>query len=219
MGTTLSVSAAVGFAADTYKLDPSWTGSGLNQSIHVRATSSNGLLVLAFRGSVAPWDWAIDFAALPDIWHKPKDHPSLGPIHAGFLEAASSVIGRCALAVTGRPYVTVGHSLGGALAFLVGAMLATEDGMPPTAMFGFAPPRVGMGKFIEQTRAFSPAAWRYGNDPVVDVPLTIPPLLDYRQEPNMTAIGVPMHDPLGCHHIANYVAALASPIPQQELSS
>lgn len=93
--------------------------------------------VLAFRGTNELRDWLVNLRALPRRW------PRGGLVHRGFLQALLQVwrplrqqLRQC----TGPLFVT-GHSLGGALATLAGAVLG------PRAIYTFGAPRVGDAAF------------------------------------------------------------------------
>jgi hypothetical protein len=54
------------------------------------------------------------------------------------------------------------------------------------------------------------AAYRFGNDPVTEVPLTLPDF-PYAQFP-LIAIGAPCAIPTECHHIDHYVSGVAAEV-------
>jgi hypothetical protein len=172
----------------------------------VRVSAVAGSLVVAFRGSVSAEDWARDFICAPVVDH---EDPQLGLCHAGFLDGAESVVAAIAAAAGNNKCYLTGHSLGGALALGVGALLACS-GKSPEAIVTFGAPRYGMAKFVAVLQPIAIRQYRRGNDPVPLMPFDVPPLLEFRdaREP-LIAIGVAQRDPFACHAIAGYVADVA----------
>lgn len=195
-------------AAGTYNAaaTPLVTDFGKSIVAFLTARPSDGLPIIAIEGTHDPLGWAIDFLALPVGAHATTMHPTLGRLHAGFYAAAQAIIPKIAIATAGRPWAITGHSLGAALALLVGAMMA-EDDHPPIKIGAFAPPRVGMASFVGAIAAIPTSAYRFGNDPVPEVPFTLPPEFAYAQVP-LIAVGTAMLPPWRCHAIENYVTAV-----------
>ena len=188
-------------AAATYSAVPTWTGVGLDQSTHACRTDEDGLVVVAFRGTIAPHDWIVDFAARPA---SVIDHATIGYVHAGFLAAALSVLPRVALGVEGKRYILTGHSLGGALALMVGALMAAEN-HPPERIVTLGAPKVGFPAYASALGCVEVAQYRRGNDPVPEVPLALPGLPWVHARLPLIEIGVPQDDPFSCHSVAGYV--------------
>lgn len=193
--------------ADTYTLPPTIpipvTGTD------VRIATMPGLLdpVVSFRGSVTAEDWARDFicAAIMD-----REDPQLGLCHAGFLDGARSVVGAVSAAVGHAPYYLTGHSLGGALALGVGALMVC-GGLPPNAIITFGAPRFGMDKFVAALLPIAVRQYRRGNDPVPGVPFDVPPFLRFMDaRVPLIQIGVAQRDPFSCHAISGYCADMAA---------
>jgi Lipase (class 3) len=159
--------------------------------------------VVAFRGSVTAEDWARDFICAPIA---DRQDPQLGSCHAGFLDGAESVLTAITAAVGNDRFCLTGHSLGGALALGVGALLAYA-GKPPSVMVTFGAPRFGMAKFVTALQPIVVRQYRRGNDPVPLVPFDVPPLLQFlnARDP-LIAIGAAQRDPFACHAIEGYVA-------------
>ena len=198
---------AVLAAQATYVTSPTFVGQGdqLNESIHVNVSEINGELLVSHRGTRAPQDWIRDFMAWTTEDHILVPHDALGPLHYGIYEAALTIISQIESVVGDRPHYQVGHSLGAALAILVGGIM-TARGKPPVQIFAFEPPRVGTSKLVNIVQPLT-QAWRYGDDPVTEVPLTT--LLFPYEQVTLTRIGAPMQPPTACHAIANQVAVLA----------
>jgi len=170
-------------------------------------STAEDCLVVAFRGSVTAEDWARDFICAPVV---DRQDPQLGSCHAGFLDGAESVLTAITAAVGNRQYYLTGHSLGGALALGVGALLVST-GKLPAAIVTFGAPRFGMAKFVAALRPIPIRQYRRGNDPVPFVPFDVPPLLQFldARDP-LIAIGEAQRDPFACHAIEGYVADVKS---------
>ncbi len=170
--------------------------------------AADGSTNIAIEGTHDPLGWAIDFLAIGVKDRAVAPHPSAGVVEAGFLLAAQSVLGRVARAAAGKRCTMIGHSLGAALALLLGVLLK-DDGNPPQAIFAFAPPRVGYDAFIAALAGMRVRAFRFHNDPVPLAPLTLPPLWPYRQVPLIGLGPAPTHAlDAADHHIGNYVNAI-----------
>jgi hypothetical protein len=169
-------------------------------------TESDSSVVIAFRGSVTAEDWARDFICAPVV---DRAHPQLGHCHAGFLDGAESILDEVNVAIGNKAVIVSGHSLGGALALGVGALLVCA-GKPPAAIVTFGAPRFGMAMFVKALAAVPVRQYRRGNDPVPGVPFDVPPLLQFldARDP-LIAIGVAQRDPFNCHSIAGYVADIS----------
>jgi hypothetical protein len=162
--------------------------------------ASDGGVIVAFRGSVTLEDWVRDFMALPIV----GEHPQLGRCHAGFLDAAQSIVAAIAAAVAGRPFYVTGHSLGGAVAQGVGALLRWE-GHEPARIVTFGSPRFGMEQFAAWLFPLDVRLYRRGNDVVPLVPFDAPGF-DFLDARKLIPIGKPQRNPFDCHHIDGYVA-------------
>ena len=169
-------------------------------------TRADGLNIIAIEGTHNLPGWALDFCALGIKDHPGINHSSLGFIHSGFYASAMVVLPRVALAAARGPYALAGHSLGAALALLLGGLLI-DDNMPPVKIGAFAPPRVGSDKFVRIVSTVPHCVYAYGNDPVPRVPFRIMPLWPYQQLP-LTQIGQPEADEFACHNIKNYVTGV-----------
>lgn len=194
-------------AARTYNADAAPFINDLGSSIRVFLTTRpDGLNIISVEGTHDPIGWLIDFLAIAAPDQEGVNHPTLGFIHAGFYTAAQAVIDRVADVASKEPYALAGHSLGAAMALLLGGLLI-DRGVAPTKIGAFAPPRVGQGKFVKIVGTVPVSAYIFGNDIVPDVPFTILPAFPYEQV-RLIQIGQPRADRLSCHAIANYVAAV-----------
>ena len=190
--------------AATYDEPPTLPMPASGTDVRVSAVADG--MVVAFRGSVTAEDWARDFICAPIM---DREDPQLGLCHAGFLDGAESVVAAISAAVGNNKCYLTGHSLGGAFALGVGALLACS-GKSPEAIVTFGAPRYGMAKFVEVLQPIDVRQYRRGNDPVPLVPFDVPPLLEFRdaREP-LISIGVAQRDPFVCHAIAGYLADVA----------
>lgn len=162
--------------------------------------------IFAIEGTHDPLGWGADFFALR-VWDHPgRSTVSLGWVHAGFYALAAPIIPLLVPLMQRYPYAIAGHSLGAALALLIGATMISK-GKPPVKIGAFAPPRVGDAKFVKVATSVPFCAYKYGNDPVPDVPWHIPFFFPYRQIP-LTMVGAPKASSFKCHAIENYVAAV-----------
>ena len=205
--------------AQTYKLPPTVPvpRSGVNCRITAEFVGGNGVLVVAFRGSITVQDWLRDFFFAPIAVRK---HPQLGRCHAGFLDAAESILDavlqELARSSAALPVFVTGHSLSGALAVGVGALLKLA-GRLPAAIVTFGAPRFGMAAFVACLKDVPVRQYVRGNDPVPLVPFDVPPewaFLDSRDPP--IRIGKAQADRFACHHIEGYVADVAAYVGQQQ---
>lgn len=181
---------------------------------YVCITQFPGRIVFAFRGSISAEDWVRDFLFLPI---QAREHPQLGFCHAGFLDLAESIVGAVLTAAAPNDEIDItGHSLGGAEAVGVGALMVLA-GRPPASIVTFGAPRFGMDKFVNVLLAVKVLPqYRRGNDIVPEVPRDVPPLwrfLDTRAP--LIEVGKPQTDFLKCHNISGYVDDVTAYIAQQ----
>jgi hypothetical protein len=178
--------------------------------VSIFVTKSNDLNVVAIEGSHDVQNWLSDFLALEvrGIGHPMTSHPDLGWIHAGFMLDAMLVLPSVRTIAQDGPYAICGHSLGAALALLLGGLL-TVEGLAPMRLGAFAPPRVGGEQFANVIKSVPFCAYRFGCDIVPEVPFTLA-TFPYIQVP-LIEIGVDSKlDRFACHNISNYVAAVHS---------
>ncbi|MBV9274479.1 MAG: lipase family protein [Verrucomicrobia bacterium] len=116
--------------------------------------SSANYNLLVFRGTKVPQDWMEDLYCTPARFEwlfAPA--PPLGEIHAGFghtlADGLSEIISSLAPRDQTKPLLVTGHSLGGALAALVGACFVAMSTAvrPVSGIYTFGQPRIGLHDF------------------------------------------------------------------------
>ncbi len=178
---------------------------------HAAFRKSDGVDVIAFRGSRDAQDWLKDVEAVP-IW----DY-ALGFVHAGFLVGVRDVMVAASL-VSGPVVAVTGHSLGGARARILAALLA-YSGKPVSQCCVFGSPRPGFANLsrILQKSGTPLASYRNCEDPVPLVPF----MGGLYQHPDKW-IALDAHsapddlEPLRDHHIARYQEGLAKFYPASQ---
>lgn len=166
--------------------------------------------ILAFRGSATPEDWFRDLQAVPSYQF------DIGFVEAGFMEGMRDAVREwCRTFPSASPWIT-GHSLGGAHAAIMAAVLVSLKGILPQGLVVFGCPRPGFYKLRRVIRLgkFPIRSYRNVGDPVPDVPLPVWRIMPYRQiaKPIMLHAGRAAGDgsPLAAHKMARYVAGLSS---------
>ena len=124
--------------------------------------------VFAFRGTDEPLDMLRDVRIAP--WWVSE----LGWVPAGFAKAAKRLVPKCLSECMSRDIeaddiVLTGHSLGGAVALIVGALMVRDE-INPQEIVTFGAPRCGRLKLLD---AIPVTCYRHGKD---IVPL-VPPLM------------------------------------------
>jgi hypothetical protein len=149
--------------------------------------------IVCIRASKTLRDWAQDLLVLE------TEHPTLGRIHEGFLAEALAIAPRIAEACAGRPFTLTGHSRGGSVAVVLGALLKLS-GVVPTAIVTFGAPRAGGPKLAAFLNDVEVRQYRCGGDPIPfwpDEPFCpVRPLLQ---------VGHTLLNPLADHAMARYV--------------
>jgi fermentation-respiration switch protein FrsA (DUF1100 family) len=178
-------------AGAAYSTKPRWAVGD------VRATwSARGDIdVIAFRGtdpeSLADWLRDLDF------W--PTWRPQLGTCHRGFITGAEGVLPWIRQDMAGRRLVLTGHSLGGALAISLAALLVAL-GIPVWSVVTFGAPRVGLWQLRKLMAPVPVRQYIDADDPVPQVPR---PYLHVR---DTISIGAPLLDLLDAHAVARYAS-------------
>lgn len=124
--------------------------------------------IVAFRGTDEPLDAVRDLRIFP-LWTK-----ELGWCPAGFLKASkrlvSKVMSECwTRGIAPKDMILTGHSLGGAVALIVGALMVRDE-INPSEIVTFGAPRCGRLKILDGMEV---TCYRHGKD---IVPL-VPPLM------------------------------------------
>ena len=191
--------------ADAYTAPPTWqrTPDRLRTDVRACRFQEGGWTVVAFPGTDDIGDALLDARACPRL------DPEMGFIHAGFLEAIQglsvALLSGLGDSARGGRLVLTGHSLGGALALLAGALFTLHSGRP-AQLVTFGAPRVGMGKLVRILRAVPMLReYRNGGDPVTQVPCW-----PYRHVRALIPIGRPALIDAEDHHIAAYISALGA---------
>ena len=167
----------------------------------------HGRTAFCFPGSRSMQDWAIDLLALPADEIEADGVVDLGPLHAGFLLRARRCLALIETDIRkASDYVLCGHSLGGAIALLIGAIMVAEGGRAPAEIVTFGAPRAGFDGYSRALRSVAVRQYRFGADPVPLVP-THPYV--HAREP-LLQVGTPIRtiDLFANHHIVNYIGAL-----------
>lgn len=180
---------------------------------YIRITkASDGTLLVINRGSKTAPDWLRDFFFEPI---EVSDYPQLGRCHAGFMAPAKGILPLLKASLQGQRAIYAGHSLGGAEAVAEAALMAC-DGQPPLAVVTFGCPRVGMAPFVHFMSQYTVRQWVRGNDPVPDVPITLPPDFEFLETAARIPVGVPRLLRTECHHIEGYDADVTAYFAQQK---
>ena len=150
--------------------------------------------VFAFRGTDEPWDAVRDLRILP-IWTR-----ELGWCPAGFLRAAKRLMPKCLSECMDRDIekediVLTGHSLGGAVALIVGALMVRDE-VNVQEIVTFGAPRCGRLKILDNTPV---TMYRHGKD---IVPMVHPVM---RRHKKMRRFGA-RESYISDHYMANYVS-------------
>lgn len=142
-------------------------------------------------------DWIRDADAVP-LWH-----PLLGVCHRGFLSGALAIFPLIWRDLAGRKVIVTGHSLGGAMALPLAALIK-HAGNAPIATVTFGAPRVGFAMLRAALAGVPVRQYRDGNDFVPDL---VPP---YEHAAELIQFGTDALDPIDDHSIALYAARVAA---------
>ena len=150
--------------------------------------------VFAFRGTDEPLDALRDIRIFP-LWTR-----ELGFCPAGFLKASKRLVNKVTSIcleqdIDHKKIILTGHSLGGAVAMILGALM-TRDEIPPKQIVTFGAPRCGRLKILDGVPV---TQYRNGKDVV---PL-VPPLM--RRHDKLLELGRPGNSYIKDHYVINYV--------------
>jgi triacylglycerol lipase len=150
-------------AQEAYTATPDIGNADSASRAIVRQTDSG--LCIAFPGTDNQDCWSADFDVMP------VSVPGAGKVHRGFLDAWRTISVDVLAAIAGQPVTLVGHSLGAAIALMAAIDMAVS-GNPPTAVYGFEPPRVSPDMTVRALLATVPVhLYKNGLDIVPDVPI------------------------------------------------
>jgi pimeloyl-ACP methyl ester carboxylesterase len=148
--------------------------------------------VVALRGSTTVRDWVQDMLVLE------IEHPVLGRVHEGFLAEAAGMASGIAQDCAGRPFTLCGHSRGGAIALVLGALLK-GSGCVASAIVTFGAPRAGGPRLADALWPIPIRQYRCGGDPIPFWPeppfANIGPLIE---------VGQPQLNPIADHYASRY---------------
>ncbi len=155
---------------------------------------------IVFRGSANEQDWIRDFQALPVYV------AGLGKVESGFFTGIPAVFSWVKANIK-RPLRITGHSLGGAHAVLLTALMVLNN-MAVLELVTFGCPRPGYAALRQLLADFKVpmTAYRNGADMVPRVPVAFM-WWSYRSYTDWMPIGSG-DDPVGDHMIAKYDASL-----------
>ena len=142
-------------------------------------------------------EWIRDLDALPVF------REGLGYVHQGFIDGAEAIF---ASVLAAKPRILTGHSLGGALALCLAALLV-RAGANPALVVTFGAPRVGQGAMRALLAPVVIREYRCGDDPV---PL-VPTFFSHMSVP--VSVGEPALDPIADHFLAAYRAGMLGMAP------
>jgi fermentation-respiration switch protein FrsA (DUF1100 family) len=183
-------------AQEAYTALPTWQFGDVQAILRWAAPKEP---VVAFKGTspTSLADWLRDLDAVPQI------HPKLGMCHRGFLAGALQALEAIQAATKGCPVVLTGHSLGGALAALTGALMGAV-GNPVAGVVTFGCPRVGFQGVRMALTGIRCARYVHGDDIVPTVPW---PYEHHTAQPIALAGSA---DPIANHFISNYLEAMTN---------
>ncbi|OUM95312.1 MAG: hypothetical protein A9Z00_08075 [Thermobacillus sp. ZCTH02-B1] len=172
--------------------------------------------VLVFRGTIRTDEWVSD-ALIRQI--PCPFAPRMGRIHEGFARIYDSVRGEMAEAIRSiagsKTLYIAGHSLGGALAVLAAADLASAGRRP--VVYTFGAPRVGDPRFACRFGRLVPESHRAANPhdlvtrlpPPVCMSLVTQAFYFYRHVPGLVRVEFRSGPGYGNHALRGYFLALA----------
>jgi hypothetical protein len=183
-----------------------WSGQAALDCAYDLLPRGDAELVVAMPGTHPddPLDWIRDLRTLPNLF------PAVGLCHSGFGSGGTAVAKRVLAAVKGdaRLMTVVGHSLGGAMALIVGAWLIAAGYRVRVVTFGA--PRVAFCLNLALRRLLGRAEqlveYRRAGDPVPHVPIR--PL--FKHVTGGVELGAALAEPIANHAIGLYATDLAA---------
>lgn len=141
----------------------------------VLASQTNNIVL--FRGTANQKEWLANFQASQSVYMQSRQ--ARGQVHTGFLRLYDDLKGQVRRAVNrlnpSLPCFVAGHSLGGALATLASADLASNypNVKDQLRLYTYGAPRVGDRAFAEFLSAIAPNSYRVFN--LSDMVSMVPP--------------------------------------------
>lgn len=183
----------------------------------------DGFDIVVFRGSITPQDWLRDVYVLPFGAFAPLQ-TRVGHVHAGFYLGMENVWSELRPLLS-QPVIVAGHSLGGARACILTALMVA-DGTMPARRVTFGEPKTGLLDFVQFVKDVPAAAYRNGDELHHDQVTDVPPSIAQFQFGHPTACVPVCCKPVGLpeiaeveffffHHIPLYVAAVAALTPKE----
>lgn len=190
---------------------------GLDDGVCWALKKLGGFDIVVFRGSATLRDWLADLLVLP-LGKLAPLRTEIGHVHAGFYAGMEHVWLDLRPLLT-QPVIVCGHSLGGARACILTALMV-KDGSPPVRRVTFGEPKSGMLDFALVVKEVDAMAYRNGDDVhhdlVTDLPMLLPPCEFVHPTPVVVVTGNPDQKAtlelgsLGWHLMRFYVAGEAA---------
>lgn len=144
-----------------------WSEGAAQAAVFCDQSAADGALIVAMRGTDSGMDWRVDTRFLRvrrSWWGFPsEDGKVLGTVHRGFVayaERLSALIAEEVERWPGRPIHVCGHSLGGALSYLIARHL-WRRGRRIATVHAFSSPRVGNREWAQAYDASALGAVTY----------------------------------------------------------
>lgn len=132
-----------------------WSEGAAQAAVFCADTTRDGEVIVAIRGTDEGLDWRVDtrlWRVRRSWWSYPdEDGKPIGRLHRGFVsyaERLSSLIAEEVARWPDRPVHVCGHSLGGALSYLIARDLSRR-GRDIATVHAFSSPRVGGRKWAQ----------------------------------------------------------------------
>jgi hypothetical protein len=149
-GTYQVPTTAEAYARATLGAERFWWVEDNTTDTQAIVAAAGETAIVAFRGSESGLDWDTNFEINFEQYAFGVDAAGaviIGGVHTGFLTAATAIMPALVEAIResgATRVVLTGHSLGGALAVVVAALLEADPAAPPvSAVYTFGSPRAG----------------------------------------------------------------------------
>ena len=198
-------------AQDAYERAPTWQAKENPRARAMLDTYFNAPVI-----SIPGTDPSVPDDLVTDADCEAAYLTGVGNVHAGFQRIATQLYPYIVATVfpggAQIPQVTLtGHSLGGAVAMVLAALMQRDGLAKSITLVTFGCPRVGAQRLAATLWNVRKTLYRFGNDPIPEVPWILwhqfPPVL--MMHPTvLTPIGITKLELLSNHDISNYVSAL-----------